>query len=69
MALVAQHRMLTITLRSMFYVLPTLMVNENHTDNAAIERQLLRRGCYAYRLIESKQALFVYHKVPLETKE
>ena len=47
----------------------TLMVNENHTDNAAREWQLLRRGCYAYSLIGSKQALFMYDKLPLETKE
>ena len=45
----------------------TLMVNENHTDNAAIERQLLRRGCYAYSLIESKQALFMYDKLLFRT--
>ena len=47
----------------------TLMVNENHTDNAARDRQLLRRACYAHTLIGSKQALSMYDKLPLETKE
>ena len=51
------------------FVLSTLMVNENHADNAVRERQLLRHGCYAYSLIESKQALFMYDKLTLETKE
>ena len=50
------------------YVLSMLMINENHADYAAREQQLLRRHCYAFSLIESKQALFMYDK-PLETKE
>ena len=45
------------------------MVKENYIDNAAKEQQLLRHGCYAYSLIESKQALFMYDKLPLETKD